>query len=145
MTYFILEPEVAGGFGPATTGDLRAAPPQIEKFNYEFDTRLGDPLLEALGTFIVTDRLKEAFIEAHASGAAFGDVEITQSGIYFDLYGDRPLPAFFWLQIIGQAGTNDFGLSSSGLLVVSERIVNLLKAFGLNHCDVSEYDPKKSL
>jgi hypothetical protein len=126
MTYFALEPEAAGMFGDATTGDLRARPPLIEKFNYEFDTWPCDPILEAISTFIVMDRLKEALIEVHASGVAFGDVEITQSGIYFDLYGDRPLPAFFWLQIIGQAGTNDFGLSSSGLLVVSERIVNLL-------------------
>ena len=129
MTHFILEPEVAGGFGPATTGDLRARPPLLEKFNYEFDTWLGDPLLEALGTFIVTDRLKERLIEAHASGVCFGDVEVTKAGIFLDLCGDRPLPAFSWLQITGRAGTDDFALSSSGYLIVSERMMNLLKAF----------------
>ena len=145
MTYFVLEPEVAGGFGPATIGNLRARPPLLEKFNYEFDTWLGDPLLEALGTFIVTDHLKERLIEAHASGVGFGDVEATKSGIYLDLYGDRPLPAFSWLQITGRAGKDDFGLSSSGYLIVSERMMNLLKAFGLNHCEISEYDPKKNL
>ena len=145
MTYFVLEPEVAGGFGPTTTGNLRARPPQIEKFNYEFDTWLGDPLLEALSTFIVTDGLKEALIEARASGVAFGDVEVTKAGIFLDMNGDRPLPAFCWLQITGRAGKDDFGLSSSGRLVVSERMMNLLKAFGLNHCEVSEYDSKKNL
>ena len=144
MPYFVLEPEVAGNFGPATAGDLRATPPLIEKFNYEFDTWLGDPLLEALCTFIVTDRLKERLIEAHASGIAFGDVEVTKSGEFLDLYGDRPLPAFSWLQIIGRAGKDDFGLSSSGHLVVSERMMNLLNAFGLKYCDVSEYDPTKN-
>ena len=144
MTYFLLAPEVAGSFGPATAGDLRATPPLIEKFNYEFDTWLGDPLLEALCTFIVTDRLKVRLIEAHATGVGFGDVEITQSGIYLDMYGDRPLPAFSWLQITGRAGKDDFGLSSSGYLIVSERMMNLLKAFGLNHCEVSEYDPMKN-
>ena len=144
MTYFVLEPEVAGGFGPTTTGDLRARPPRIEKFNYEFDTWLGDPLLEALSTFIVTDDLKEALILAHASGVTFGDVEVTKAGIFLDLYGDRPLPAFSWLQITGRAGTDDFGLSSSRRLIVSERIMNLLNAFGLSHCEVSEYDPKKN-
>ena len=111
MPYFILEPEVAGTLGPATTGDLRARPPLLEKFNYEFDTWLGDPLLEALSTFIVTDGLKEALKEARASGVAFGDVEVTKAGIFLDLYGDRPLPAFSWLQITGRAGTDDFGLS----------------------------------
>jgi hypothetical protein len=144
MTYLTLEPEVAGGFGPATTGNLRATPPLLEKFNYEFDTWPGDPLVEALSTFIVTDRLKERLIEAHASGVGFDDVEVTKSGIYLDLYGNRPLPAFSWLKITGRAGKDDFGLSSCGLLVVSERIMNLLNAFGLNHCEVSECDPKKN-
>ena len=144
MTCFVLEPEVAGGFGPATIGDLRARPPRLEKFNYEFETWPCDPLLEAVSAFIITDRLKDRLIEAHASGVRFGDVEVTKTGIYLDMYGDRPLPSFSWLQITGRAGTDDFGLSSSGLLVVSERIMNLLNAFGLKYCDVSEYDPMKS-
>jgi hypothetical protein len=144
MTYFVLEPEAAGNFGPATIGDLRATPPLLKKFNYEFDTWLGDPLLEALSNFIVTDRLKERLIEARASGVEFGDVEVTKSGTYLDFYGDRPLPAFSWLQITGRAGMDDFGLSSSGYLIVSERIMNLLKAFGLRHHEVSEYDPTKN-
>ena len=130
--------------GPTTTGNLQVRPPQIEKFNYESDTWLGDPLLEALSTFIVTDRLKERLIEAHASGVGFGDVEATKAGIFLDLYDDRPLPAFSWLQITGRAGTDDFGLSSSRHLIVSERMMNLLKAFGLKHHEVSEYDPKKN-
>jgi hypothetical protein len=145
MTYFVLEPEVAGGFGPATTGSLNVRPPQLEKFNYEFDVWPGDPLVEAVRNFIVTDGLKEALIEARASGVAFGDVEVTKSGIFLDMNGDRPLPAFSWLQITGRAGKDDFGRSSSRRLVVSERIMNLLNAFGLNHCEVSEYDPTKNL
>ena len=144
MTYFVLEPEVAGDFGPGTTGDLRARPPQVQKFNYEFDTWPYDPLLEALGTFIVTDRLRQRLIEAHATGVAFGDVEVTKSGLYLDLYGDRPLPALSWLQITGRAGEDDFALSSSGHLMISERMMNLLKEFELKYCDVSEYDPKEN-
>ena len=144
MTYFTLEPEWAGNFGPATTGDLTTRPPRIDKFNFEFDTWPADPIIEALSTFIVTDRLKMRLTEAHASGVSFGDVEVTKSEIFLDLYGDRPLPAFSWLQIIGQAGRDDFGLSASGHLVASERIVNLLKAFELKYCGVSEYDPNKN-
>jgi hypothetical protein len=145
MIYFVLEPEVAGGFGPGTTGNLKIRPPQLEKFNYEFDVWPGDPLLEAVSNFIVTDRLKERLIEAHASGVAIGDVEVTKSGIFLDMYGDRPLPAFSWLQITGRAGMDDFDLPSSGLLIVSERMMNLLKEFELKYCDVSEYDPRTNL
>jgi hypothetical protein len=96
-------------------------------------------------TFIVTDHLKERLIEARASGVAYSDVEVMKSGIFLDMNGDRPLPAFSWLQITDRAGQDDFGLSTSGRLIVSERMMNLLKAFGLNHCEVSEYDPKKNL
>jgi hypothetical protein len=145
MIYFVLEPEAAGSFGPATIGDLRATPPLLAKFNYEFDTWLGDPLLEALGTFIVTDRLRQRLIEARTSGVAFGDVEVTKSSTYHAFYGDRPLPAFSWLKVTGRAGKDDFGLSSSGYLIVSEWIMNLLKAFGLKHHEVSEYGPTKNL
>src|ERR1700742_2346677 len=137
MPYSILDPEVAGGSGPGTRGNLQARPPQLEKFNYEFTVWPGDPLVKALSTFIVTDRLKEALIEAHASGIAFGDVEVTKAGIYHDMYGDRPLPAFSWLQITGRAGKDDFGLSPSHRLVISERIMNLLKAFELKYCEVA--------
>jgi hypothetical protein len=144
MTYFALDPEAAGGFGPATIGNLRVRPPLLEKFNYEFDTWPVDPLLEALSTFIVTDPLRERLIEAHASGVGFGDVEVTKSEIYLELYGDRPLPPFSWLQITGRAGKDDFGRSSSGYLLVSERSVNLLKAFELKYCDISEDDPNKN-
>jgi hypothetical protein len=144
MTYFTLEPEWAGNFGPATTGDLTTRPPRIDKFNFEFDIWPCDPLLEAICAFIVTDPLKERLIEAHASGIAFGDVEITKSGIYLDVHGERPLPAFSWLQITGRAGKDDFGLSSSRRLVVSERMMNLLNTFELKYCDISEYDPNKN-
>jgi hypothetical protein len=144
MTYFTLEPEWAGNFGPATTGDLTTRPPRIDKFNFEFDIWPCDPLLEAICAFIVTDPLKERLIEAQAAGIAFGHAEITKSGIYLDVHGERPLPAFSWLQITGRAGRDDFGLSSSHYLVVSERMMNLLKAFGLNHCEISEYDSNKN-
>jgi hypothetical protein len=123
---------------------LRARPPQVEKFNYEFDVWPGDPLLEALSTFIVTDRLKDRLIELGASGVTFADVEVTKSGIFLDMNGDRPLPAFSWLQITGRPGVDDFGLSSSRRLIVSARIMNLLNTFELKYCEISEYDPKKN-
>lgn len=141
MTYFVLQPEVTGGLGPASVGDLRARPPQLVKFNYEFDVWLGDPLIEAMSNFIVTDTLKNRLIDARASGVRFGEVEVTKSGEYQDRYPDRPLPSFSWLQVTGRAGKDDFGLSTSGDLIVSERILNLLKASGLDHCEAFEYDP----
>jgi hypothetical protein len=143
MMYFVLQAEVAGGLGPASVGDLKARPPRLVKFNYEFDVWLGDPLLEAMSNFIVTEHLKELLIEAHTSGISFGDVEVTKSEEYQDRHPDLSLPAFFWLKVTGQAGRDDFGLSPSGDLVVSKRIVDLLKVAGLRHSEISEYDQGK--
>jgi hypothetical protein len=142
MRYFELEPEVGGFFGPASVvADVTKRPPIVSKFNYEFDTWLGDPILEALCAFIVTDDLKERLAAAGASGVSFGTVEITKSDIFEMLKPDFTLPAFSWLQVVGKPGADDFGLSEAFMLVVSERILELLKQAGMKHCTIVEYRP----
>lgn len=81
----------------------------------------------------------------HPSGVTFGDVEVTKSGVFEDMHPNRILPPFSWLQVTGRPGKNDFGISTSGDLVVSERIMELLKAFGLNHCEVAKFNPNGKL
>jgi len=51
MKYYVLEPEVAGGFGPKLILDRHVRPASVTKFHYEFDVWLGAPLLEAVGCF----------------------------------------------------------------------------------------------
>jgi hypothetical protein len=141
MRYFELEPEVGGFFGPASVADVTKRPPIVSTFNYEFDTWLGDPILEALCAYIVTDDLKDRLTAAGASGISFGPVEITKSDIFEGLQPDETLPAFSWLQVVGKPGSDDFGLSENFMLVVSERILELLKQAGMKHCTIVEYRP----
>ena len=54
MKYYILEPEVAGGFGENTIMDPTSRPPRVTRFHYEFDGWLGDELLETVACFIAT-------------------------------------------------------------------------------------------
>ena len=138
-TFYALEPEVAGNFGEATVGDLQARPPRLKQFDHEFDGWLGDPLLEVISNFIVTDELKRRLINANASGAWFGPVEISKSPSFEDWHPNFDLPPFSWLRITGCAGKDDFGLSSGGILVVSERILSLLRSSGMKYCDIAEY------
>jgi|ERR1051325_6709439 hypothetical protein len=140
MKYYMLEPEVAGGFGPnAILDNPSARPPQVSHFHYEFDVWLGDPLLEAVACFIVTESLKQKIAALQPTGVAFGVVEVSKSGEFEDLYPDRNLPKFAWLKVTGKAGEDDFGLSSNHCLVVSQRILDVLRDEGLSHCDVSEF------
>ena len=140
MKYYILEPEVAGGLGQNAVLDRSVYPPRVTSFHYQFDGWLGDPLLETVASFIVTGALKEKIEALQATGVQFGDVEISKSGEFEDFFPDRDLPRFAWLQVTGTAGGDDFGLSSTHRLVVSDRILGLLSTEGMAHCDITEYN-----
>jgi hypothetical protein len=139
MTFFVLEPEVAGGFGPDTTLDRSVHPPRPIVFNYEFDGWLGDPIVETVASFIVTLPLKEKLERAHASGIKFGDVVVTTSDEFEVFHPNEVLPKFVWMQVLGSPGHDDFGLSADHRLVVSERMLELLKAAGMAHCDIGPF------
>lgn len=139
MTFFILEPEVAGGFGPDTILDQGVHPPRPIEFNYQFDGWLGDPLVETVANFIVTLRLKEKLEEHHASGIKFSDVKISKSSEFYDLYPDTVIPDFAWMQVHGLPGYDDFGLSSEYRLVASERMLGVLADEGLANCEMVPY------
>lgn len=141
MKYYTLEPEVAGGFGPnSILEDPSARPPRITRFNYEFAGWLGDPLLEAVACFIVTEPLKDKIAALHPTGVSFGTVEVSKSGEFEDLHPGRQLPNFVWLQITGKAGEDDFGLSVRHSLVVSERVLEVLRQEGMSHCAIAEFN-----
>ena len=140
MKYYAIEPEVAGGLGPnAILQNADASPPQIKRFHYEFDGWLGDPLLETGGLFIVTESLKKKIEALRLTGIAFANVEVSKSGEFEDFYPSRELPPFLWLQVIGQAGQDDFGFSKTLSLVVSQRALDVLEEAGMNHADIADY------
>ncbi len=149
MNYYVLEPEVAGMIGPKTVFiDRTSRPPLMERFNYEFNGWLGDPLLESICSYIVTESLKDKFLASQATGVMFGPVEITTSGEFDDwqaLTPDRHLPRFVWLKVNGVAGSDDFGYTSKygTFLVVSECILDLLLGSGMSYCDIADFDSWK--
>jgi hypothetical protein len=114
---------------------------------YVFDGWLGDDVLETFPCFIVTARLKEAVEAIGPTGVAFDEVKVTKSKLFRELYGDRPLPTFYWLKVGGQAGTDDFGVGGSPRfrLVVSERVLYVFKQHQMTECGVAEYDPKRDV
>jgi hypothetical protein len=59
--------------------------------------------------------------------------------LFFCLYPGKVLPEFKWLQVFGTPGQDDFGISKDYRLVVSERILNTLKLYGLSHCDINAW------
>ena len=139
MTFFVLEPEVAGGFGPDTTLDRSVHPPRPITFNYQFDGWLGDPIIETVANFIVTLPLKEKLESVHASGITFDKVKISKSGEFEDFHQNMDLPEFAWMRISGSPGDDDFGLNEEHRLVVSSRVLKILKDEGMSNSDIEPY------
>lgn len=46
------------------------------------------------------------------------------------------LPEFVWLKVTGAAGADDVGIDADRGLVVSERVLTVLRAHGIEYCEV---------
>ncbi|MCX9191955.1 hypothetical protein C3Y87_11110 [Carbonactinospora thermoautotrophica] len=139
MTYFLLEPEVAGELGPHTEMDTSVHPPRVHRLHYEITDWLGDELLESFPCFLISRRLGERAAAEGLTGFELADVEVTLSPEAEELLGDVQLPEFRWLKVTGVAGSADFGLTAKAQLVVSERALDVLREGSLENCDVEEF------
>ena len=147
MQYYVIKPEVAGGWGEHIVVDRSVDPVQIKHLHYKFDGWLGDELLTTHPVYICTERVAAALQAGKLSGFKLADVEVSRSSQFQEVYPDRTIPPFRWLQVTGAAERDDFGLRA-GHLVVSERGLSCLRSFTLSHADVDtvaefEWDPDK--
>lgn len=133
MDYYVVEPEVAGGFGDRTIIDWSSGKMEVKKLHYQFDGWLGDELLESTPCFIVSERLAHEIGLKQLTGVTFADVEVTVSDEFNELYPNQPLPKFVWLKLEGEPEKDDFWLTSDLNLVVSERAILVLKDIGISH------------
>lgn len=141
MRYLALEPEVLGGIDADCDCDFSIQPPRIDNLVLSFDDWLGDDLLTTHPVFFVTQDMASKIGAAKLSGCAFAPMTVKRSELFDDLHEDDPLelPAFVWLKVHGQAGVDDFGLTSKAGLVVSDRALSVLKSGSLEHCDVAPF------
>jgi hypothetical protein len=133
MKYYVIEPEVAGGFGERTLIDKSPGPMRVKSLHYQFDGWLGDELIESTPCFIVTRRLAREIEREHLTGVRFADVEVTTSDEFRELHPSLKLPEFVWLKVDGAPEKNDFGTTSDLNLIVSEQALRLLTQIGISH------------
>jgi hypothetical protein len=132
----VLEPEVAGGWGPGTEADTAVHPPIVRRLVFQFDDWLGDDLLETFPCFIVTERLAAAIESSELTGVQLGSVDITKSELFEELNPGLDLPGFRRLYVAGVANA-DFTLDGQHRLRVSDTALALLQQFSLGHCEIS--------
>ena len=133
---YILEPEVAGGWGEETEADTSCHPPKVSKLTYQFEGWLGDELLESFPCFIISQSLAKLITNASLTGYTLNPVKITRSDNFLELYPDIELPPFHWLQVNGVIGVNDFAINNKHLLQVSEAAFKVLSQVTIDHCGV---------
>lgn len=133
---YILEPEVAGGWGVGTIADISCHPPVVTKLIYEFDGWSGDDLLTSFPCFIVTKPLADAIQSSSLNGYELAPVQVIKSDVFAELYPGRELPEFLWLKVNGAVGRNDFAINNHHRLVVSEAAFKLLSVSNITQCEV---------
>jgi hypothetical protein len=74
-----------------------------------------------------------------ATGIRFDEVEVTTSKLFQELYPNRQLPKFVWLQIKGRPGRDDFGIGLDPGLVISERALEVLRKLGISNALITGY------
>ena len=133
--FHILEPEVAGGWGPGTDADTTVHPPVVRRLVYQFEGWLGDDLLETFPCFVVTDRLAQAIRASELTGCELGPVEVVKSEFFEELHPGREFPDFHRLYVFGEAGKDDFSIDNQRLRVSGVALA-VLGRFDMEHCDV---------
>jgi hypothetical protein len=123
-----VRPEVAGALGENAIIDSSTHPPKVSRLHCHFDGWLGDDLLEVFPCFLVSERLARAIQQSNLTGWRLAPVEATESVEFEELYPNRGLPKFCWLQVIGDSAA-DFSLSAESHLVVSEEALRMLQCF----------------
>jgi|JI102314A2RNA_FD_contig_41_2730386_length_1396_multi_3_in_0_out_0_2 hypothetical protein len=138
--YIYLEPEVATTFGDETVLDSSVHPPLVHKLHLSFEGWLGDCIIECFPCFAVTAEARHGIESARLSGVCFQGLLVSKSEQFEELYPERQLPTFYWLQITGIAGQEDFGIADDYRLVVSSWALQVLQSFGLEQALSSPYD-----
>lgn len=136
-SFYRLRPEVAGGLGLRTVMDRTGDVPIVKHLHYEFDGWLGDDIVESFPIYLVTESMADILLREGLTGFSLKDVEVTKSDEFLQLYPDRDLPGFRWLDVHRKACVDDFWLEAPARLIVSEHALSILRRGRLDHCEIS--------
>jgi hypothetical protein len=135
VSFLTVEPEASGFLlSGASSGRVACA----------FDTWLGDDVVRAYPAVLVRTPVKEALLSLdRRSGFEIARARIRASGFYRKHSPGKRLPVFWAIQVKGQAGRDDMGLTPAGVLVVSRRVLDVLLQFRIGRAVLAQYVPAR--
>jgi hypothetical protein len=140
IMYKYIEPEVPASLGERTTLETNVHPPIVHTLDFQFERWLGDCLMECFPCFVVIESARKALENIKATGVYFVDMLISKGDNWDELYPGRALPKCYWAKIDGIVGQDDFGVAPDLRLVVSDRVIETLKPFGLKQAVLENFD-----
>jgi hypothetical protein len=136
VIFFNIEPEASGS-------PVVGSPPGVVAC--VFDTWLGDDLIRAYPAVLVTTPVKRALLNLRQpTGFEITRARIRTSGFFRKHTPGKRLPTFWAIQVEGRAGRDDMGLTASGTLVVSRRVLDVLLEFRIGRAALTQYTAGKS-
>lgn len=135
--YFQLEPEVSGELGEKTILNNATHPPKIESLEFVFKGWLGDCLIECFPAFLITEKVAKKLTDNDITGFSLKNVKIRKDHPFNEMHPNLTLPSFVWVKITEITKNSDFKLRNN-LLIVSRKVLEILKSEGLNHCDIEK-------
>lgn len=131
MTYYLIEPEVAGGWG--NEFEIDRATGVVKRVHYVVADWLGDCIVTTSPVFLVLRETAGRMNEAGFTGFALDEALVTAADQHHILNPDGVLPDLVWLKVHGEPGVDDLGLVNNGTdLVVSQPVMDLFLADGFN-------------
>ena len=133
MSFFTLEPEASGHPAIGRTGaDLI----------FIFDTWLGDDVVRAHPAILVTTPVKRALLTLpKPSGFELTRAHVRTSRFFRHHNPGKRLPPFWAVQVTGHPGRDDVGLTPSGTLVVTRRVLDTLLDYRIGRAVLTQYAP----
>jgi len=132
---YLIRAYVPGDLGSGTDLDTSVHPPRVNRLHLVFDTWEGDDLVECFPVFLVTERLAEAIDTSGLTGATWARAKTEKSEQALEFF-TWTLPEWRWMQL-GNDQDADLWLDASAGLHVSDRALDVLRAFYVGHADVS--------
>ncbi len=129
MTFYLIEPEVAGGWG----GDFEIdrSTNTVIRVHYEVADWLGDCIVTTHPVYLVLRETGKRMTEAGFSGFILDEAIVTACDQHEIFHPDGVLPDLVWLKVHGEPGVDDLGLAD-GDLIVGQRVLDLFRADGFN-------------
>ena len=129
--FLIVEPEATGA---AKAGQHGGAG------EYVFDTWLLDEIIRPHPAVLVTSQVRDALQKLpNPTGFRFSRARVRRSHFFRAHSRGKRLPVFWSVEVDGEAGRSDMGLTAEGALVVSERVASILFEFRLKQATFRQY------